>query len=448
MKTALIIAPLLLAALKAGAGEAPLVTETGPVITLDDAHRMAIRHHPGYRNVNESIEQADALICSAWSMLLPTLRAGASVIRNENEVSMAFPQFDSTTGAVVGMDDMIIQEKWQVGFNLTAGMTLFNARSIPAIRIAYDLQEQTRLDAMIARNDLLFAVTSAWYQIAGLRELIGVNAQNVDVAVEFDRLAQARQAAGQATKIDAMRARMQLMDARRQLDDAKDAYETARNALAILLGHKGDWRFETPSTAPVIPAETVAALTKQALSRRVDLQSADIDVRMARRDKTETLARLVPVFDVTWQWNASTAEGFSGDNTNWTLIFGANWSILEGGARLAEMKMEASRIRVAQNRREQLEMDIRTNVDRQYRDIVGRRRHLEVSGERLALAQENHRMVSSQYQVGLATSLDLVDASTELSRSRLQLAMDQLALDMAILTLRRSIGEYSSLALK
>ena len=38
--------------------------------------------------------------------------------------------------------------------------------------------------------------------------------------------------------------------------------------------------------------------------------------------------------------------------------------------------------------------------------------------EQLGLAEENHRLVATQYEQGLATSLDLQDATSTLSQAR------------------------------
>lgn len=422
-----------------------LLNETGPLVTLNDAHKLAIKNNPTYKNVNEQIIQSQTMIQSAWSMLLPNLSADANVIRNKNEVNIAFPQFDPTNGAIIGMSDITIQEKWQKHLGFTANITLFNARSIPLIKLAYNMVDQTELEALIARNNLLFAVTSAYYQTANLKTMVGVYMENLSIANEFLRMAKGRKAAGQSTKIDVMRADIRKLEAQQQLDDTIDAFTTAKNSLGFILGIKGQYKISDPEDMTQLD-QGVDELTKLALKNRAEIKSSELNIEIAEHSKKETLSKWIPKFDATWKLDMNSAGGFSGDKTNWMLIFGANWSILEGGGRIAELKQRKSKIRVAANQLEQTVLDIKKDVDKHYRDIISKKRNVEVTEQMVALAEENHKMISAQYNVGMATSLDLMDAATELARKKILLAIARLYCHLAILTLQNTIGEYNSLS--
>jgi outer membrane protein, multidrug efflux system len=432
--------------------------ESGPLISLERAQQLARKNNPSFRNLDEQIYQSEVLIKSAWAMLLPTVSATAQLIRNRSESSMAFPAFASPafkqwvnddTGSVpfpMG-DEIVIQKKWQSSIGLTTNVTLFNARSIPLIQNAYDMVDQQRLKAQTARNDLLFAVTSAYYQIANLRELVNVYADNITVAKESLRMAEARKLVGQGTQIDVMRAQIQLKEMEQTLADAVDAYNTAKRSLALFIGVKGDFQLVMPRQIQDVE-QTEASLTDSALSNRVELRSAEMDVVLARRMGEETRNKWIPKFDATFKVDLSNVEGFSGEKANWMLIFGMNWSIFEGGARLAERDERASKIRMAQNQIDQLKLDIKTDVANKVQDKISKQRKLEVSGELVALAEENHKMISKQYEVGMANSLELTDAANELANKKVMRVVAKLEYELALLTLGKTVGEYSSLALK
>ncbi len=429
--------------------------ESGPLISLERAQQLARKNNPSFRNLDEQIYQSEVLIKSAWAMLLPTVSATAQLIRNRKEASMALPDFqDPNFGpALLGTapipmgDKIVMQKKWQSSIGLTTNVTLFNARSIPLIQNAYDMVDQQRLKAQIARNDLLFAVTSAYYQIANLRELVNVYADNITVAKESLRMAEARKLVGQGTQIDVMRAQIQLKEMEQTLADAGDAYNTAKRSLALFIGVKGDFQLVMPRQIQNVE-QTEASLTDSALSNRVELRSAEMDVVLARRMIEETRNKWIPKFDATFKVDLSNVEGFSGEKVNWMLIFGMNWSIFEGGARLAERDERASKIRMAQNQIDQLKLDIKTDVANKVQDKISKQRKLEVSGELVALAEENHKMISKQYEVGMANSLELTDAANELANKKVMQVVAKLEYELALLTLGKTVGEYSSLALK
>ncbi|MBN2527453.1 MAG: TolC family protein [Deltaproteobacteria bacterium] len=428
--------------------------ETGPLISLERAHQMARKNHPTFKNMDEQIYLADTQIQAAWAMLLPNLSAEAKLIRNRDKVAMAVPNFENIdfpalmAGAPLPPgDEVVIQEKWQPSLNFTANITLFNARSIPLIKYAYDAVELTRLQSQIARNDLLFAVTSSYYQIANLKELVYVYADNVNVAKESLRMAEARTLVGQGTKIDVMRAKIQVKDKERTLADAVDAYYTAKRSLALFIGAKGDFQIVMPRQI-ADHQKTEATLTDEALESRIELKSAELDVTMARRLAKDTRNKWIPKFDATWKLDITNAGGFSGEKVNWMLIFAMNWSILEGGARLAEKKQRAAEIRMAQNKIDELKLDIKTDVSSKVQEKISKQRNLEVTAELVALAEENHNMISRQYEVGMANSLELTDAANELANQKVMQVLAKLQYELALLTLGKTIGEYSSLALE
>ncbi|MBN2343447.1 MAG: TolC family protein [Deltaproteobacteria bacterium] len=428
--------------------------EQGPLISLERAHQLAKKNNPNFHNVEEQVYQSETLIRSAWAMLLPNLSANGKIIRNKNDITMDFAayetlQVDPTSGTFQSIQTfpMTIQEKWQYALGFTANITLFNARSIPLIQNAYDSVEQSRLQAQIARNDMLFAVTSLYYQTANLKELVYVYAENVAMAEESLRMAEARMMVGQGTRIDVMRAKIQVKDSQRTLSDSVDAYKTAKRSMALMLGIKGDFQLILPHSIDS-KGQSETELTRTAMENRIELRSAEMDVVMAERSRTETKTKWIPTFDATWQLDVSSDAGFTGDNTNWMLIFAANWSILEGGARFAELDKRKSQIRMAQNKIESLKLEIEIDVAQKYQEKVSKERNLEVSGELVELAQENYDMVSRQYEVGMANSLELTDASSELANKKVMLALAKLEYELALLTLGNTIGEYNSLALK
>ena len=66
----------------------------------------------------------------------------------------------------------------------------------------------------------------------------------------------------------------------------------------------------------------------------------------------------------------------------------------------------------------------------------------------MALAEENHKMISKQYEVGMANSLELTDAANELANKKVMQVVAKLEYELSLLTLGKTVGEYSSLALK
>ncbi len=78
--------------------------------------------------------------------------------------------------------------------------------------------------------------------------------------------------------------------------------------------------------------------------------------------------------------------------------------------------------------------------------VVEKRRTVEMAKKQIILAEKTHEMTNKQYQVGIATGLDLLYASSDLSNRRIKQVFEQLQYDLALLGLRKTVGEYSSLS--
>ncbi len=426
------------------AGARPVAEEPGPslparTITLEEAQEMALRTHPSFRNLDEVLYQADLGIYQAWTMLLPNLSANASITRNQREITVPLPMPEGPPL------EINIQDLWAKNFGVSVNLTLLNPRTIPLIKLAYDENERQRLHSRIQRNDLLFGVTSAYYQAYSMDEMIDVAKENLAMTEEFLKHTEALMTAGQATQIDVTRAEIQQVAAEKELANALDAKRKAMIALKYLIGEEEEFTVAGP--AQVKPVEgDLASLKKRAVSDRLELREAAVARGMAERWRKETLTKFLPVFDVTYSWSWASSEGFTGANTNWVLIFGAKWDLFPGGARIIEYKNRQSEARMADNNIAQITRDIQQQVELDYLDIEQRRRNVEIADRQVALAEKNHYMIGRQFQAGLINSLDVIDAATKLSNQRILRVYERLQFDLAILTLKKNLGEYHSLS--
>ncbi|MCP4604993.1 MAG: TolC family protein [Proteobacteria bacterium] len=421
-----------------------------PSITLAEAQKLATQFNPKLRNIEEVIYQADKMIQKAWSRLAPNLTANASITRNQNEITMGIPdfsEFDITDPtAELETEEIVIQELWDKNFGFSINMKLLNPRSIPGIKMAYNHADQTRLQAQVQKNNLLFAVTSTYYQVHSLKKMILAAEENLAMAEQFLMHSETRKKLGQATRIDVLRAELQVMDAKKELANWEDAKIAAKTALAYLIGVRGEFFIAEPD--PIVEVEkSLDALTEHALAKRVELKEAEIAQRFSEWRRTESLMQWLPVFDVTYLWNWNSAAGFSGEKDSWMIIFGATWNLFEGGGRIADFQTRKSEIRMAQNNIEQAALDIREEVDKGHQDVRKKRRNVETAKKQVELAEENHHLVTRQYEVGLVSSLDVLDASRELAAKRQAHVREHLEYEISILSLKKAIGEYYSLAL-
>ncbi len=420
-----------------------------PRITVQDARARALEYYPAIQNIEETIKQADLLVASAWTMLLPNLSAHGNYTINSSAGEIAFPDFQDPAAIQVlttGQGDLpmittTVQEETSYLFGFSANMPIFNARSIPLIGKANKYQDYTAYDGRHQKNALLFSVSASYYNAYSAQRMLQVAQENRDNAERFRALSQARLDVGSATRIDLLRADIQLKEAEKQLANAKDSLKLAKTGLSYLIGVTGDFELVEPEAIAGISGAT-SDLIAQALTDRLDLKASKLYMEMAKDDQAETWMKWVPMFDVTFNWNYNSATGFTNEHDSWSVIFGAKWNLLEGGSKIIEVFDRKSKTRVAQNNAQQLTLSIKEEVEKNHLQWQQHRRNLAIADEQVELAAESYRLVNRQYETGLATSLDVLDASTQLTSAKLNRVVERLQTDLSMLALNQSVGAY------
>ena len=416
------------------------VSKDRPLWTLKQAQETALRNNPDFKNLDEQIYQADMAIRRAWSLLLPNLTAEASVTRNNEDAVISLPTGDGQPPM-----EITVQDLWEETASFNINLTLFDPESIPIIKLAHDEAERRRLQSQIDRNELLFAVTSAYYQAHAMKELKKAADENLETARAFLQQARTREFAGDGTMIDVNRGELQVLTAEEELADAEDAETRALIALKHLIQTDADFDIAGPEAVGSV-SETLEALTSRAMEKRLELKETAVEKRMADRSRKQTLTKFLPKLDITYAWSWSSTEGFAGTNVNWTLVFGAKWALFQGGDRLAEYRTRQSEMRVADNRREKLVSTLKEEVETRYLDVLKRQRKVEATDRKVVLNEENHRLITTRFEAGVISSLEVVNAATKLSNQRLLSVYQRLLFDLAVLGLRKAAGEYNALA--
>ncbi|MBN1879463.1 efflux RND transporter permease subunit [bacterium] len=408
---------------------------TIPTITLDEAMTMALVHNPSLQVMKERIMQADYLINKAWAILLPNLDMNASYTHYDKAVSMQFPAEGGETMSI----EIQSLESRHAGLN--ASIAVFNARAYPLLKYAYENRDQADMTASHVSNELLVSVVGAYYQIESAKNAVLVAQDALANADEFYKLSLGLLNVGNATRIDLLRAESEVLDAQNQLDTARDAVELSRTALAALINWTGKFDIKTPQKYEPVSTD-LDTLFEMGWQKRRDLDAARHQIRMAERLRQDVIAQWFPSFDLKygWQWNSN--AGYSSDNDSWNVELSARWSILDGGVRKADLQQKESDIRIAQSNMKDLELRIQQEIESNLLELKKRERSIALISKQLKAVEETHRLIKRQFEVGMATSLDLQTAVKDLTAIRQRLVIEELNYALAALQLNKSAGEY------
>ncbi|HZR82015.1 MAG TPA: TolC family protein [Candidatus Binatia bacterium] len=406
-----------------------------PVVTLAEAQQHALATHDRIRAADAGREKAAVAPWRAVSALAPSVRESASYTREKEEI--AFPS--DVQAALQGLPPVVIAQD-VVRNVLSVGQPLYT-HQFWALRDIGDA-EVKRSDEVYraARQDVLLAVTAAYYDELRARALDEVARQTeglTDVEIEHAR---ARVRAGEAVESDVLRVQTERARVTQRTVETSGLVETSHDVLRRLASLKGPFSVTEPAPRKLDIA-SVEPFLEAARTRNPNLKELEAQVDVARGEEERRAAALYPTLGLEFNYQNLNHDTFADRNDFWNLVVRAQVPIFEaGGSRWLDLSEQ--RAVVAQTRAELsgFERDLEVNVRRAWvtaRTLEARRIAAE---EELRLANDTYRMLSDQYTAGVATNLDVLTALNTLATARANVASTRYAEAVARVQLERVAG--------
>jgi outer membrane protein TolC len=466
MITALALTTLLLGQAPEGAA----VSGEGPLLTLEQAIARAKEHNLDLQVARARLDQAKVTSLKVWSAYLPQLSVGGSYTRNNVEASIPFvtsyfirdvgrnqgPPGPGTTEPFTPenppgtatpyvlfpaeIQQVTVQAQNQLGVQAQLNQALIAPALFPAIRNAYLVEEVAELNVENARREILFGVAQLYYGAAGLKEAIRVQERLLEINRDHEKDARVRFEAGAAPKAALLRAEIDRARSEQEVRRAQNAYLSAKVALATLLDRDTNFSVEVPPDSA--QPQDAAGLEKKALERP-DVEAARLNVELAQGQRTGVLMRYLPNLGLNAVYRYTNIAGFIGRNDSWAITLGLNWTLFDGGLREAELKESGARIAEAEANRRSLERRAQDEVTRAKLDLDSALANRVKAAEQLRLARENMELVNVSYKAGVATYLEVSDASFALLGAELNAVAEGLNANLAVVRLLRAAGQFN-----
>ncbi|MEJ2502034.1 MAG: TolC family protein, partial [Gemmatimonadota bacterium] len=250
---------------------------------------------------------------------------------------------------------------------------------------------------------------------------------------------------GLVTKSDALLARVKAGEVDAELASARGDARTALRQLATLLG--------TPDTLPslpdrlppagavravvgvspdrvaladAVPSAELADLTspapEAALEERLDVRAARLGASAAQRDVVRARSTWLPRINAFGRFDWHSTDGLYRGDENWTVGVMATWTPIAGAGHLSESRAAAGRRAVAEARADAAFANARLEAESAADRLEAALERLAIAERAVEHAEEAHRIVSRKYEGGLATVVELLDASATETRTRLERA--------------------------
>ena len=308
------------------------------------------------------------------------------------------------------------------------------------------------------RESFSIDVASRFYDLVSQRQAIENQRQNLDGFIFNRRKAEALFAVGRTRELEVLRARRSELSSRNDLIGSQESYQLALDRFRIFLGMPGDIELDVePEPPEFVPTnfELVSAI-EVALENRLDylteierVEDVERSVRIARNG-------LRPDLDLDLAYGLGTAGGslnsetgsFGGvehfddqnlDRDDYSMALSLGLPL----DRLQERNsVRSAEIALIQARRalEQFRDNLIVEIERAFRELRRREQSLAIQRQLIEDQEKNAKIAALRFEQGDFSNRDLVEAETALLDARNTLIREQVAYEIARLSLLRDLG--------
>lgn len=413
---------VLCGALLLGATAARAATQ---VLGLEQAQAQAVSNNLDIQLTASQIDEADALMLGARSVVLPQVSFSHTGIRTNDPVGAfgmrlrqeRFAQADfalpalNRPAAISGFQtSLLVQQPLFAGGGNLAGL-----------QQAGSGQQQARLARAEQLGQLRWQVADAYWGLVLARQSLEALRQSLAAARAHAGAAEARFAQGTAVRAEVLAAQTRVAQLEGDEAAAADHVEGANEALTLLLGLDNQTTLVPADTlAPVAPNLSADQLEASALRDRASLRAAQVQLLATRQAVKQARAGHLPRVDAfaRLDLDADTPLGRQGES--WTLGGVLSWEVFSGFRTSAALRQARARQDQAHNRLALAGEQVRRQVQGAYRQIQTAQRRLAAATQARQYAAERLRLAQHQYQQGLVAVAELLDAQDQDTQTRLR----------------------------
>ena len=406
--------------------------------TLEKAYETALKNNDQVVISRERLAQEEKDIVVATAGLYPQISAEAGYTRQKvTEISAGGTSL-GTFGNPRDYGTMTLkldQHIYQFG-------KVWSAR-----KIAKHYFNSSKFRHIRQVKEILFNVSARYYEMLLGREAIEIAENALERAEKQMAQAKARFDVGVLTQTDVLRARVQVAESQENLERAKNQYDIALENLALEIGLESlPGPLAEPPEKPFAPAP-LSDLYQTALSKRQDFRQAEQQLRVAEERVDFEQADFFPRLSIEGQYiRTDTSELFYGEREDWQATLKLSYPLFTGWRTSAEVDQAKSRRKEAAAAMSRLKKEIRNQVRSVYLNIRTQKKVIQQLEEQVKSAKRNYQQVNAQFEQGLVTAVDQVDAFTALNEAEKRLAqayysyqLDQIQLELAMGTFQTDL---------
>jgi outer membrane protein len=382
-------------------------------LTVESAVRYVLAHHPAVAQATANAQAAEARVQTSTSALYPDITTQALYTRIGPVPELSVP--------FLGSFKLYPENNYDI--HLGGRYTVYDFGKVDATVNLNSSRAQIANDAISAtKTGLAYQTIRVFYSILFLERSIQVQDEQIDALNQHISIAKKRVATGTATSFEVLTTQVRVAASENQKIELQNVLERQQAILRQLMGLPSD--APLPLSGDFEGVSTVASkdsLVQAAYNQRTDMrlardaqQSAELQYKLSSLGKMPSLRLSL---------NYGVKNGYIPDlnvwRGNWIAGVMVEYPLYDGG-RTEHLEEESQAMIMAeQSHLQGVEQQIRSDVDQAYADLQAASAKVPISQLQVQHAADAVTIARTRYETGSITNLDLLDAETALSASKL-----------------------------
>ena len=425
----------------------------GQYLTLDEAIKTTLQNNPALQAAGLGAKSAQWGVKKAYLDFLPQVNFGFQYVRLDNGTlsrANAFYNFvQENAGAFPEeLTRNVRPGAWanSYGPSVSVVQPIYTGGVLRAqlgVAQATDVRSQANLEE--TRQQVIFDTQGAYLQTLKAMELVALAQEAYRSAQEHLQTTSKMLEVGMRARNEVLRFEVALANAENNLVVAQNNFELMKAELNRVMGVDierpmtlkpvDDFSWEAPRT---LQEQTEIALRRhpglQVMKSTVSVQNAAVGVARSGFMPKVNLA-------YNYSWEANDTWAFDSYKT-WNLAIVASIPVFNSFQNYASLRREQETLGQVKKLEDEFARGLQLQVKQASLNLTAADKRMAITEKAVEEANENLRIVMSSYQVGLLSSLDVVDAEvavTQAKASRIEARYDyfiakaQLARAMGVL---------------
>jgi len=425
-------------------------------LTLKDAIRYALENKADAEKARLEVTKSEYKIQEVRANALPNISASGGMVYNPK---LQATYIDASTFPFPGMSasnepiKMEMGQKWSANAEAKLTQVLFNQTVFMGLKAARTTREFYMLNQQLTENEIIEKVAQAYYQVYQTRQTLENIESNLALTEKTANVVKGLNQSGLSKKIDVDRTTVAVNNLKSARQQALNGVQLSENALKYMIGMPMSEVITLPKEG--FEANYDLAFEKGNSNTRIELQVLEKQKQLLDLNTKVQRAALYPSLAL----QATYGYLSMGPKTpiiygKKDKVYGADYSAITLGVNIPIFSGFGTRAKIHQAQIESQALEATLKDTRLAMDLAYENAHSRLTNnlltidsqkENVKLAEEVLLNTQNNYQQGLASLTDLLEAERSLSDAKNNYTSALLDYKLAEIQLLKSQGKLETM---